>query len=176
MIAPLARINLFDVVATHIRTFHKFNQTSIYVGDLLLFFGLPAVAGLPLAYYFSCRLYEEASNLLSAASIIGGFLFSLLAMTSQLIDKVKSEPNTGHVRKLFAKEIHANVAFGIVSSLSCVVCLVVYRFGGEPIEHILSAQTIMAWFTYFNLLAFFLTLLMIVNRLFIILNSQAREL
>jgi hypothetical protein len=137
MIAPLARINLLDVVATHIRTFHKFNRTDIYLGDLLLFFGLPAAAALPLAYYFSCRLYEEASNLLSAASIIGGFLFSLLAMTSQLIDKVKNEPNTGQVRRLFAKEIHANVAFGIISSLACVVCLVVYRFGGEPVEHML---------------------------------------
>ena len=172
----LSRINLLDVVHAHLRTLRRLGQPGIYTGDLIFFFGVPAAIALPLAYCFGDRLYEQAANLLTAVSIIGGFLFSLLAMTAQIVDKVRKESPSGSVRRIFAKEIHANVAFGIILSLACVVSLVVFAFLTKPVARQWVGQVSVAWLTFFLIVAFFLTLLMIVKRLFIILSSDVEDL
>jgi len=172
----LARINLLEVVVAHLRTLRKLGQPGINIGDLLFFFGLPALFALPLAYFFGDRLYDQASKLLTAVSLMGGFLFNLLARTSQIVEKARKEANQGSVRRIFAKEIHSNVAFGIILSLSCSITLVVFSFMEKPTAKQWESQLGLAWMGYFLLVAFFLTLLMIVKRMFIILNSDVEDL
>jgi len=107
---------------------------------------------------------------------MGGFLFNLLARTSQIVEKARKEANQGSVRRIFAKEIHSNVAFGIILSLSCSITLVVFSFMEKPTAKQWESQLGLAWMGYFLLVAFFLTLLMIVKRMFIILNSDVEDL
>lgn len=172
----LARINLLEVVVAHLRTLRKLGQPGINIGDLFFFFGLPALIALPLAYFFGDRLYDQTSKLLTAVSLMGGFLFNLLARTAQIVDKARKEAAYGSVKRVFAKEIHSNVAFGIILSLSCSISLVVYSFMTKPIAKQWVSQVGVAWLNYFLLVSFFLTLLMIVKRMFIILNSDVEDL
>lgn len=181
----LVRIDLSEILVAHVRTLRTLGKPGVNWGEVFFFFGLPALVAAPLAYFFPERVYAQSANLLTAVSIIGGFLFSVLAMTSQIVDKVKRESAAGSVRRIFAKEIHANVAFGILASLSCALSLVILCFLKNPVSTDKSGESIvtvtnyllsMAWLNYFLLVSFFLTLLMIVKRLFIILNSDAQEL
>ena len=141
--------------------------------------------------------------MLTAVSIIGGFLFGLLGMIVNVIEKVKREHSDNIVKKVFAKEIHANIAFGILQSLGTLLAIVVYgflpatnkgyklnevwkalHFKGFSVQAAInwfhtstfSAEIAVAWVTYFLLISFFLTLLMIVKRIFIVMNSDAKEL
>lgn len=172
----LARINLIDIVVDHLRTLRKLGQPGIYKGDIVLFFIMPAAVALPLAYFFADRLFEQAPKLLTATSLMGGLLFNLLARTSQIVDKARKDSDPGSVRRVFAKEIHSNVAFGIILSLSCAVFLVIFSFMNKPVSRQLDIQSVVAWLSYFLIISFLLTLLMIVNRMYIILTSDVDDL
>lgn len=176
----LARINLLEVVYAHVRTLRELGQKGVNYGDVAFFFVFPAVLSIPLAYYFSPQLHKQDTDLLTAVSIIGGFLFSLLGMTSQIVDKVKNEVAEGKpnniTKRIYAKEIHSNVAFGILMALASVLTLVIYGFMETPVAKQWKIESVLAWFNYFLLITFFLTLLMIVKRLFVILGSEADDL
>jgi hypothetical protein len=181
----LVRIDLSEILIAHVRTLRTLGKPGVNRGEVFFFFGLPAIIAAPLAYFFPDRIYAQAANLLTAVSIIGGFLFSVLAMTSQIVDKVKRESTSGSVRRIFAKEVHANVAFGIIASLACALSLIILGFIKNPVSTDKAGESVLvitryllgaAWLNYFLLCSFFLTLLMIVKRLFIILNSDAQEL
>lgn len=241
----LSRVDVRPIAIAHLRTLRKLGQTGVNPGDLWLFFWWPAILALPLAFFFTEKLGERSSDLLTAVSIIGGFLFGLLAMITQVIEKVKKEASGDEVKKVFAKEVHSNIAFGILQSLACVVLLIVFGFfkPNTP-EHVAASvteaqsakQTVLgrpqptsvtvpaaslksihakstvrgkalsstatkpmasttqvwrkwfqrpwqewvlmstAWVNYFLLISFLLTLLMIVNRIFVIMSSEADEL
>ncbi len=93
----LARINLLEVVYAHVRTLRELGKKGVNYGDVIFFFGLPAALAIPLAYYFGPQLHKQDTDLLTAVSIIGGFLFSLLGMTSQIVEKVKNEAKDGKI-------------------------------------------------------------------------------
>lgn len=190
------------VVFAHIRTLRTLGKPGVNISDLLFFFGLPAVIALPLSYCCLAELHTKGSDILTAVSIIGGFLFGLLGMIVNVIEKVKREHSDNIVKKVFAREIHANIAFGIIQSLACVLSMIAYGFltpsgkdktlsafwdsvkNKASFESILewirsssfSLEVAVAWINYFLLISFFLTLLMIVKRIFIIMNSDAQEL
>lgn len=178
----LARINLFDIIVDHLRTLRRLGRPGIYFGDIILFFIIPGIIALPLAYLFPDRLYEQAPKLLTATSLMGGLLFNLLARTAQIVDKARKEAEIGSVRRVFAKEIHSNVAFGIIWSLGCAVVLVSFSFFKLPKDWIstLTPNAIwimsVAWLGFFFIISFLLTLLMIVKRMYIILTSDTEDL
>ena len=172
----LARIDLTEIVVAHLRTLRRLGKPGINTGDIVFFFVLPALVAIPLAYFFGDRLYDQASKLLTAISLIGGFLFNLLARTAQIVDKARKDSTAGSVRRVFAKEIHANISFGIILSLSCSLSLVAYSFLDKPVARQLQGELGMAWLNYFLAVSFFLTLLMIVKRMFIILSSDVEDL
>jgi hypothetical protein len=173
---PLARIDLSDILVAHVRTLRTLGKPGINKGEVFFFFGLPALIALPLAYYFGDRLYDQAPKLLTVVSLVGGFLFNLLARTSQIVDKAKKESASGSVRRIYAKEIHSNVAFGIIIALGCAASLVAYSFVDKPTARHLQGQIGLAWLNFFLFVAFFLTLLMIIKRMFIILSSDVEDL
>jgi hypothetical protein len=178
----LARINLFDIVLDHLHTLRRLGRPGIYAGDVILFFVLPAVLAIPLALLIPDRLVEQAPKLLTATSLMGGLLFNLLARTAQIVEKAKKDAEPGSIRRVFAKEIHTNVAFGITLSLSCAIALVIFSFLKLPKEWVLNHEpsTIwiiaVAWSCFFLLILFVLTLLMIVKRMYVILTSDTEDM
>lgn len=175
----LARINLWEIVVAHLRTLRRLGHRGIYAGDIILFFVIPAIAAMPLAYFFGDRLYDQAAKLLTSISLIGGFLFNLLGRVGQIVDKVRKDAPAGSVRRVFAKELHSNVSFGIIAALTCSLCLVAFSFMAKPTVDMMRLDygyIAVAWLNYFLCFSFFLTLLMIVKRMFIILSSDVEDM
>jgi hypothetical protein len=172
----LSRINIFQIIRDHFKTLRSLNQKTkgIYWQDFILFILFPiALSGF--ATYKNYSLQNQVTNLIAATSIIGGFLFNLLAIIYGQIDKIKSDADTeqNYLKKVFVKEIHINISFGIVLSIILVLTLILYSidFKGEQIFEVLNKALLAI--NYFLITEFTLTILMVVNRVYILLKKDS---
>lgn len=170
------RINILSIVKDHFGTLTRLDSKSkrVYWKDLVLFIGLPAVVGVLLAYKgFSIKPF--IGNLIAAVAIFGGFLFNLLAIIYSQIDKIrddaKSEEN--ELKKLFVKEIHINISYSIVLSLLIIIVLIGCTAELPQFQYEWLVKKIALGLTYFLLGKFLFTLLMVLNRVYILLKKDS---
>lgn len=170
------RINIFGIIKDHFKTLRRFDSKSkiIYWKDLIIFIGIPTIIGVLLAYKgFSIKPY--IGNLIAAISIFGGFLFNLLAIIYSQIDKIKSDANQENnlLKKIFVKEIHVNISYSIVLSLIIILVLFCCTATFPSFKYDWLVKKICLGFTYFLLIKFLLTLLMVLNRIYILLKKDS---
>ncbi|ATP55536.1 hypothetical protein CPT03_03195 [Pedobacter ginsengisoli] len=176
------RINFIKIICDHLDTLKRIDTTPRRrsIGDLLLFFIIPLGASVALAY-FKISVDDHITDLITAVSIIGGFLFNLLAIIYGLMDKLTldvenqlPESDSGELKKIFIKEVHVNISFNILISLFLLICLLGYSYMPKVYCHqfmIYLNQAVTA-LIYFLLFIFFLTMLMILNRIYILLKKN----
>ena len=169
----LKRINILSIVSEHFQTLRSLNQTSkkIFWGDVIVFFILPiSIAGV-----LTCKkvdILSQVSNLIAAISILGGFLFNLLAIIYGAMDKLKIDSENNVLKKTFMKEIHTNISYSILTSIAIIVFLIIYSFE-FPKENIYDwIKKGLLFINYFLLIHFFLTLLMVLNRIYILFKKD----
>lgn len=170
------RISIKEIISAHLKTLRSLNQASngIYIPDLLLFFISPFLISLYLIYK-DIELSSQITNLISAISILGGFLFNLLAIVYSIMDKLKDDSlkkGASDLKKKFVKEIHSNISFAILLSIFTTVFLIIYSFEYPSTQVYCCIKKLLALINYFLLILFFLTLLMILNRIFILLKKD----
>jgi len=172
----LKRINILRIVKDHFGTLTRLDSKSkrLYWKDLVLFIGLPSIIGALLAYKgFSIKPF--IGILIAAVAIFGGFLFNLLAIIYSQIDKIrddaKSEKN--ELKKLFVKEIHINISYSIVLSLLIIIVLIGCTTELPQFRYDWLVKKIALGVTYFLLGKFLLTLLMVLNRVYILLKKDS---
>lgn len=173
------RINVNQIISGHLRTLRSLNQTSkgIYFPDLITFFVFPIALSGYLTYK-NIDLLNQVTNIIAAISILGGFLFNLLAIIYGVMDKLKvdiEQPKKGinsELKKIFIKEIHSNISYCILLSIFTTTFLLIYSsdFPCTSIFKIVK-QTIL-FTNYFLLFHFLLTLLMVLNRVYILLKKD----
>jgi len=190
-----SRINIFGIIGDHFYTLRRYDSSSrsISIEDFCLFILLPFIVSIMLTT-LSVRLDSHVTDLITSISILGGFLFNLLAIIYGLIDKIKDsnidttanteEAIRERIRQRFIKEIHVNISFNIVISLFILLLLVIYSYTLPvqstdilifystkfKIELLINRAISLA--IYFFLGVFSLTMLMIINRVYIILNRE----
>ena len=171
----LKRINILSIIKDHFGTLTKLDSKSkkIYWKDLLLFVGLPFITGVWLAYIgFSIKPF--IGNLIAAVAIFGGFLFNLLAIIYSQINKISVDANNeqNELKKIFVKEIHINISYSIVLSLSIIIVLIACTAQLPSFQFDWFVKKIALGFTYFLLGKFILTLLMILSRVNILFKKD----
>ncbi len=171
------RINITDIIREHLKTLRSLNQTSkgIYFPDLVLFFLLPIFISLWLTYKH-IDLTEQISNIIAAIAILGGFLFNLLAIIYGAMDKLKVDATNNKIKKKFIKEIHSNISFCILLSIFSTVCLILYSYKLPDYCIYIFIKNGLLFINYFLLLLFLLTLLMVLNRVYVLLKKDANDL
>jgi sterol desaturase/sphingolipid hydroxylase (fatty acid hydroxylase superfamily) len=134
-------------------------------------FGLPITISSLLVYFKVAEMNTHISYLLTFVSITGGFLFNLLALIHSVIEKVNAKPDEDEVKKLYSKEIHSNIAFGIFIAILASIVLIAFSFKTPflRIESIIVNFTL--WWIYFTLFVFLLNLLLILKKVFILLDN-----
>jgi len=190
----LSRINLFGIVCDHLRTLRRYDSSSnrISIEDLFLFIIFPLIVSIILVIR-NITLDSHVTDLITSISILGGFLFNLLAIIYGLMDKVRDSPIDPNgnstdavrerIRQRFIKEIHVNISFNIVISLLTLSLLLIYSYMipiGQPdlfSFHQTSFRVYIGLYLFISILIYFLlglfslTMLMIINRVYIILNK-----
>ncbi len=171
----LERINILSIITDHFKTLKSLNQKSDWVNgkDLLLFVGLPLVLAILLTYK-GYTFKEQLGNLIASISIFGGFLFNLLAIIYSQLDNIEKDANNENsdLKKKFVKEIHSNISFCIVLSIFIVITLLLSTIEIPEFLYKWLIKKIIVGLNYFLMSLFLLTLIMILNRVYILLKKK----
>ncbi len=170
------RIDIVKIIKDHFLTLSRFDSKSkkIYWKDFILFIIFPVIIGTFLSYKnFSIKPF--IGNLIAAIAIFGGFLFNLLAIIYSQIDKIHADANKGEnkLKKVFVKEIHINISYSIVLSLIIIIILIACTIHLPNFPYDWLVKKITLGLTYFLLAKFLLTLLMVLNRVYILLKKDS---
>ena len=173
------RINILVIINAHLSTLRQIDRVSkgIYWKDLVLFFIIPIITSALLTWK-NIDLTDEVANLITAFAILGGFLFNLLALIYNSMDKLASDVAQTNIsiKKIFLKEIHANISFSILLSIFTVIFLLLYSYKYPNIIPYTYLKRGLLFINYFLLLLFFLTILMVLYRIFILLKKDVENI
>jgi uncharacterized membrane protein len=171
----LSRINITSIITDHFKTLRSLSQKSkrIYWQDFILFIGLPAIVASALTYK-GYTLIKQVEGLIAAISIFGGFLFNLLAIVYSQMDKIQQDANEekNFLKKKFVTEIQANISFCIVLSIAIVLALLLTTIDIPKFEYDWLIKKIIIGIDYFLLILFFLSLVMVLNRVYLLLKKN----
>jgi len=174
----IAKIHVGKILRDHWRTLRDGDSEHVSVGDLLLFFGLPAVGTVALIMQGATIDAQSAGVLLAAFSILTGLLFNLLVLLLSLIEK-KTINDGEELEKIKQEQKHlvleqtfGNISYcillGIVLSIVCVGGL----YEKEGAKWISKALTFLLSFGGFH---FSLNLLMILKRIHNLVDTKFAE-
>lgn len=171
----LNRINIISIIKDHFATLKSLNQKSDWINgkDLVLFILVPFGIALFLTFK-GFNFQDQLGNLIAAISIFGGFLFNLLAIIYSQLSNIKkdAEDEKNHLKKKFVQEIHINISFCIVLSIIIVITLLSTTIDIPKFNLDWILKEILIWLNYFLMTLFLLTLLMVLNRVYILLKKE----
>lgn len=174
----LNRINIIKIIIAHYKSLSNLNDRKISINDLIIFVLFPILIAIALIYY-NIPIKSQVSNLITALSILGGFLFNLLAIIHSSLGRIRDEIRQQNLEQTslkykFANEIHANISYNILIAILTIVILVIsglnIEFGNKILNYI--SFCFLNSVCYFLLIHFLLTLIMILNRIYILLDRE----
>src|ERR1035437_10050511 len=170
------RINFIKIINAHLSTLRSLNDKSnkIYWVDLVLFFIFPFIVSVLLVYY-DISIKELIGELIKSVAIFAAFLFNMLAIIYNSMNQIEQDAKQSKLKRVFIKEIHANLSFNILIGIFLITTLLIYSElkSNSPIVHLIYSS--FAVINYFLLILFILTLLMNLNRVFILLNRNIKD-
>lgn len=168
----LNKVDIRPILSAHLATLRDNRVIGKRSGqDILLFFGLPALLGVGLTWYGFRFRVDAVNGFLNVFAILTGLLLNLLVLVFTLSTTAGPPDVEKNKRRALLKEIFANLCFAVLVSI-VVVCIAVVALSymrSQP-----GATTgIGATFFLISLTAnFVLTLLMVMKRMFILLNRE----
>ena len=174
----LTRIDVWKIVKDHFSTLRRIDDGSknMSMNDCIIFIFVPLILS-ALFVRVGFSLKAQISNLISAVSIFGGFLFNLLAIIYSQFDKVQKDAESGDnklLKKKFITEIHSNISFCIVLSVFVVLVLffdiIEFSYSGPWI----NPRDIQDFITFYLLILLLFTILMVINRVYILLKKDVK--
>ena len=168
------KIDIRRIVVAQVHTLRD-NSTQTYSGpDLALFFGLPVALGVAGGYYGWKFNGDVLNALLAAFSIFAGLLLNLLILVYTFSSQTEHPAALTKIRMALIKELHDNIAYSILVSIVIVVVAMVsvayLKMHERPPEPAFTGK----WVTgviIFLTMNFILTLLMILKRIYVMLNQ-----
>lgn len=174
----LQRINIISIIIDHFKTLKSLNQKSNCINgkDLALFIGFPLILSIFLTYK-GYDFKEQLGNLIAAISIFGGFLFNLLAIIYSQLDNIKKDAlnEDNKLKKRFVSEIHINISFCIVLSILIIITLLITTIDIPKFQYDWLVTKIIIGINYFLMFLFLLTLIMVLNRVYILLKKNGER-
>lgn len=171
----LPRINILTIIRDHFRTLRRLGQKSSRVSwqDFSLFVLVPFFIAIFLCFK-NFNYHQQTGNLITAISIFGGFLFNLLAIIYSQIDRLKRDSlkENSELKKRFVNEIHINISYCIVLSIAIVLVLLLSTID-YPKDYTKICSKAVDTCAYFLMGQFLLTLLMVLNRVYILLKKDS---
>jgi hypothetical protein len=168
------KINVIRIVLAHFDTLRDYSSGKQSWGDVVFFFGLPLLAAF-IGRYYGWGLYVESLNALIAAfAIFAGLLLNLLILI-YTFSTASAYPNAlTKIKTTFVRELHDNIAFSVlVSSLIVIAALVgVAQLKMKDPQNLAHTGPILTFVLIYLTGNFVLTLLMILKRIYVLLNTE----
>jgi hypothetical protein len=168
------KVDVRRIIASHIATMRDFSTNRYSKPDLIIFYGAPIAAAVA-AIYFGWRFDAGVLNsLLTAFSIFAGLLLNLLLLVFTFSVRDQQPSMVGRIRGSLVKDLHDNIAYSILLSIVLVgvTMFEVARLGMKTKQEAASTGSLSTGVIIFLSANFVLTLLMILKRIYIILNHE----
>ena len=167
MIALLNKIDVRDVFVAHLKTLVDHSSGTRSWGDYLLFYGFPLCFGAGL-YVLEVSLSDSSLRIATTAlAILAGLLFNLLVLLHGLSWPKEKHPLRRTALEL-EKQVYANIAYAIVSSLIALVALIVAaNFDTSNRVRLIAGAIAACLVVHFGL-----TMVMVLKRIFAILQDD----
>lgn len=174
------KIGFSHIIRKHFRTLKDQRTGKISVGDLLVFFGLPAVIACLSSFYMPSIKSDILSLSVTFGAITTALLMSVLVLVydqEAKLGAIESNDKTLlasiKTKLVVLKELYQNICFTILSSLALVVLSFVHIvaqeiFIVEQNRPIFMVLTFLVVFVFINIV---LTMLMVIKRFHALISS-----
>ena len=165
-----SKINVFKIIKDHHNTLVDYRTGRYKKTDLFTFYFVPISSTAILVHYLGFRIgSEQTSILITALSIFAALLFNLLLLThSIVIRNLNQEENNNKISLL--KEIYVNISYAILISILTIITLLIHVVFSNAL-----LSLIITWLTSFAVLNFIFTLLLILKRIYSVLEDEFSE-
>jgi heme/copper-type cytochrome/quinol oxidase subunit 2 len=166
-----SKLNVWSIITGHFNTLRSASTKKVSIADIFVFFIVPILIGIALAFY-GFKLTNEANSLLmNFGAIFTALLLSVLVLVYDQGQKLTPDATT---KKILLDELYDNICYSIVLSIVLVFLCIATSLSlsiTAPTAHSLNTfvLTPLIMFTSTNLL---LTILMIVKRMHALLTSS----
>ncbi len=168
------KIDVSRIIVAQIRTLRDNRNQKYSIPDLVLFYGVPLVL-CGIAPHFKWKFSGDVLNaLLAAFSIFAGLLLNLLILVYTFSSQSNHPNALAKTRTAVIKELHDNIAYSILVSIVIVVVTMISVAYLKIDDAVTTPKFTNRWVTgiiIFLTLNFILTLLMILKRIYIMLNQ-----
>jgi hypothetical protein len=162
--------NIWGIILDHYKTFYNFRTKRISIIDYVIHLVIPFFCAFFLYKILNVSFTASLISLLiTLLSIFAALLLNLLI----LVYTIKQKENDETPRNMLMKEVSSNISYGIIISIILLVLLIIIAFILEkqvcPSNLNIDILNLLTWFF---LAQFFLVILMILKRVYIILMSK----
>jgi hypothetical protein len=172
----LAKLDIRDIIANHFQTLKDYGSTRYNRVDVVLFYGVPAVASVILIILGFTISDEIANILITSLSIFAALLLNLLLMIFDTLRKMRDSgsPELGGVRKELLQQTYANISYSILISLVSVFVLMGFAVWNISVTGwwVILLQKVASLLVYFLTINFLLTLFMVLKRINRLLSKE----
>lgn len=164
IISNKVKIDIKDIIKKHFSTLKDFGANKKSFNDISIFFIMPIFIAIP--FTVNINLDDAKLGILvTVFTLFTGLLFNILAILLAFDGKKNDK-----LDRRFMKEILYNVSFAIILSI-LVLIICILRFVEFQVFFKLTIDLIL----YYLVIAFIITLVMILKRLFILLENKINE-
>ncbi len=160
------KVHIWTIVSNHLKTLKNSNSGKSEFDDYLTFLVLP-IFGASLLMYFNIKLSAGATNIIiTTLSILVGLLFNVIVI---IFDIIKRD-STKRLKNELLNQLLTNISYSIILSIFIIV-ITLLTF----IDNCFS-KIIFYWIVYFLLGNYFLTVLMIIKRMYSLFINELSEI
>ncbi|NJC28012.1 membrane protease YdiL (CAAX protease family) [Lewinella antarctica] len=165
----MSKIDVSPIFTGHLDTLRNFKTGKRSKSDFIIFFLLPILIAY-VFYLFDLNLNILVGDLLKALAIFSAFLFNMLAIVNGAL--TKKNLVIGSIKEKYAKEIHANISFTIIIGLFIIILLIFQSLTVSTLDYFsFKVNTLLNLSNIFLISLFFLTLIMCLNRIYVLLRN-----
>ena len=169
-----AKINILKIISGHLNTLKDATTNKISIQDYGTFFIVPLLFSI-LFYFLSYQLSDHITTLLvTFGAIFTPLLLSVLVLVYEQSEKLNNKKSEDfeyrlNIKKQLLKELFSNICYAILVSMALVfMCFIDTIIGNLKLNIIPIISPIVVFLT----LNLFLTILMVVKRLYSLLIAD----
>ncbi len=163
------KIDVFHIILNHLKTLRNIRTGKTSCSDIFVFFVWPFLFSVTFVF-FDISINPIIGDLLKAIAIFSAFLFNMLAIVNSSLNNEKIKADG--VKGVYAKEIHTNLSFEILTGIFLVIFLILQSMliKLSDCDLVFYLRKIVEVINLSLLGVFLLTLIMCLNRVYILLR------
>lgn len=167
-----SKIDVSSIIRGHLATLRD-NRLgrAVSIGDLFVFFGSPLIVAIAVQIIGFHFRVDAVNGFLNVFSILTGLLLNLLVLVITLASNRPNREATQQKRSLLIREIFTNLCFSVLVAV-IVVCTALVALSYMRSDPGATTGPVATWLLVGATTNFVLNLLMILKRMYILLNKE----